>query len=262
VTARFRLIDFLADPFTGARFPIAALVQVGREVSVARAPQAIELGLGYSTGAYTTARFIVDSLEASATSIDALPVSVGPHAVLGEERLVPEGVTAPVSWIEDTLLRPSTPSILRAAAKERVRERTGFRFLQQWNVAQFVGHPYRARSHFPKNKFGLILQDVSQFVRGPSHLLLMEPLVIDAGSYKRSLKHVGTVFAAWQHAFDSTRDPQRAELVAYVLSGDRPDAVAHAKEALRGSADRVVDVNASTERAAFFDSIRSTAALN
>lgn len=89
--AEYRMVLFVPDPFSGARFPIAALVQDAGKVSVVHAPHipcATCLG---GENAAAVVQIILSDLV-GVTTIDELPESIGPHAMLGDRRGIPNHV--------------------------------------------------------------------------------------------------------------------------------------------------------------------------
>lgn len=100
---RYRIVHFVPDPFTGARIPIAAVVAYAGTVALAlatRLPSADCLG---RVSLLATMHMVLHAL-AAVESLDVLPIAVGPHAVLGDARYVPEGVANPVAWVTEHVL--------------------------------------------------------------------------------------------------------------------------------------------------------------
>lgn len=258
MTPRFRMVHFLADPFTGARFPIAALVDVEGRVKVAKVPDPISLpGLARHASTRAAVRFALDSLS-SASDFDSLPPSTGPYVALGEPRTVPVSSKDAIDWVLHSLLRrgerPTRTDLFRAG-----REAAGYRFLEQWQVAKWVGRGFRPEEHF--KEFSLVLPQVAQYVRGKSELLLMEPISAKSESVLfRSLRHIGTTFMAWQHGFEQYENrPKVVDYIAYVVGVEEKDMIAEARHVLAKSGASVVDVSATAERTRFLETIRRTA---
>ncbi len=116
MTACFRVLLFVPDPFNGMSWPLGAVVDTQDGLEVARSgrlPDAAALG---SQRTALLARRMHRRLN-EFCSFDAVPISFGPYAVLGEKRTLPEGVENPVQWIEEHVLP-------RATAKRRA-SRTG-----------------------------------------------------------------------------------------------------------------------------------------
>lgn len=105
MTATYRLIHFVPDPFTGMRFPLGAIVAESgnvRVTKVAKLPSAS--CLGDHTLALAIQR-LHGRLDAIA-SADALPAVFGPYASLTEPKEVPQGVTDAFSWVEGLINPP------------------------------------------------------------------------------------------------------------------------------------------------------------
>lgn len=259
MNATFRLVHFVADPFTGARFPVGALVRTRDRIQVARTPEPIDLGLARTSGAAATARLVADAL-AEARNFDELPAAAGPQAELGEEREIPPEVASPVDWVRDCVLLRATPLRQRApAATSKERRAAGYRFLKQYGIAQFVGQRLHARELVPGLKAASVLTDISQYVRGPNRLLLIEPVLIVHAHQPKTIRRIGTTFMAWQHALERTEFAHRTEYYAYVLDREGTNRAGEVRELLSGSDVKVLDVNRTDERTHFIDVVRSAA---
>ena len=250
MNARFRVIHFVPDPFSGGRVPIAALVDLGGRVQVAFAESKWERLL--PAGARLVARLIRESLESRA-SFDDLPASSGPHAVLGEVRPVPTDVEEPVRWVRVAIFGLGEVAEAAPKATER-RQQAGFRLLTSWKVAQWVKRRYRPAED--SNRYAKVLPEISQYVVSKAGLLLMEPILVSQPHFTNQLQHVGTSFMAWHHSLEKARrDSPRPTFYAYVLSNGDRDRVAEAHDAL-GDLATVVDVAAPKEREGFVSTIR------
>jgi hypothetical protein len=83
---RFRLVWFIPDPYTDERIPLGSLVERPEGVAFVRADGASQLSLTRAQQAL--ARFLTEELHRSPT-FDALPASLGPHAVADAAEVVP-----------------------------------------------------------------------------------------------------------------------------------------------------------------------------
>jgi hypothetical protein len=257
VTARYRLVHFVADPFTGARVPIAAIVDAGGRLEVTKAPDAATgLGLGRRASTRATIEFVLDSIS-SVTTFDELPPTTGPQVTLGPAREAPVAPKDAVKWVRTALLREPLKPEPRELGRPG-RKDAGYRFLEQWKVAKWVGREFRAEDYF--QQFSLVLPQISQYVRGDSKLLLMEPIVAKReSSLFRVLRHIGTTFMAWQHGFEQARKKPEVDYIAYVVAVEEHEMVDEARRVLDKSGTTVLDVNATTERTKLLESIRRTA---
>lgn len=250
MNARFRVIHFVPDPFSGGRVPIAALVDLGGRVQVAFAESKWERLL--PANARLVAKLIRESLGARA-SFDDLPSSSGPHAVLGEVRAVPAEVKEPVQWVRGAIFGLGEEVRLEVKPTER-RQQAGLRLLASWKVDQWVKRRYRPTED--SNRYAKVLPEISQYVMSKAGLLLMEPVLVSQPHFSNQLQHIGTSFLAWHHSLEKARgDSFRPTFYAYVLSDGDRDRVAEAHDALRGLAT-VVDVAAQKERDGFVTAIR------
>jgi hypothetical protein len=95
---RYRLVMFLADPFTGAQFPVGAIVEtegVARFIEAPRMPDAAYLGA-------EVARLLALVLLGLRAVKTLRPRSIGPTVVCGAIQEIPAGVDAD-AWIIDHL---------------------------------------------------------------------------------------------------------------------------------------------------------------
>lgn len=250
--ARFRIVHFVPDPYSGGRLPIAALVSVDGRVTVARADDKWQECLPHDA---RSAIAVILAELGTGTRAGWLPPTVGPHAVLGEERSIPSGVSEPVEWVLTSILRTTGAGV----GEEQVAERrnAGYRFFQSENVAQFISRDFtvdQAPPGFPR-----VLPKVSHYVTGSAKLLLLEPIVASASGIERTLRRVGTSFLAWQRSFELA-SPRAVEIlpefIAYVLPDHARVTAADVRDELRGVATSVVDVSTDVERASFVAKIR------
>jgi hypothetical protein len=249
VNARFRVIHFVPDPFSGGRVPIAALVDVGGRVEVAFAESKWEKLLPAS--ARLVARLIRESLGTRA-SFDDLPPSSGPHALLGEVRSVPRDVSEPVRWVRGAIFGLGEVVSPEAKPAER-RQQVGLKLLSSWNVDRWVKRRYRPSED--SNPFAKVLPEISQYVSSRAGLLLMEPVLVSQAHFTNQLQHIGTSFMAWHHSLERSPRNARPKFYAYVISDGDRDRVAEAHDALDKLAT-VVDVAAAKERDGFVTTIK------
>jgi hypothetical protein len=250
VNARFRVVHFVPDPFSGGRVPIAALVDLGGRVEVAFAESKWEKLL--PANARLVARLIRDSLGARA-SFDGLPASSGPHAVLGEVRSVPTEVTEPLRWVRGAIFGLGEDVSLEQKPVER-RQHAGFRLLTSWKVDHWVRRRYRPAED--SNRYAKVLPEISQYVLSKAGLLLMEPVLASQPHFANQLQHIGTSFMAWHHSLEKVkRDSPRPTFYAYVIANGDRDRVAEAHDALKELAT-VVDVTSAKERDGFISTIK------
>lgn len=101
----YRVVHYIPDPFLDGRMPVALLVSAGGAVKMARLPFAHGwtcLGAG--------AELIKIVLAQDLTgNFDRLPMSVGPHFVLGDVREIPAEFGDPFAWIERAFLGGERP---------------------------------------------------------------------------------------------------------------------------------------------------------
>ena len=108
---RFRMIHFVPDPFSGARIPIAALVEGDKGVEVAIASQIPTAECLGSRAAETLLHGIVEDLRTGGFPFGALPPKLGPQVRLGEPKTLPVDCESPVPWLEAHVL-PRPPNAI------------------------------------------------------------------------------------------------------------------------------------------------------
>ncbi|MGM0558145.1 MAG: hypothetical protein ACQEVA_17305 [Myxococcota bacterium] len=96
---RFRMIHFVPEPFSGARIPIAALVEGDKGVEVAIASYVPSRACLGSRATETLLQGIVADLEAGGLEFGTLPVKFGPQVRLGEPKTLPTEDSDAVQWL-------------------------------------------------------------------------------------------------------------------------------------------------------------------
>jgi len=95
----YRLLTFVADPFSDFRIPLGALVRTAGGVRVVLAPTVVELK-GTLRAAWDLARRLVVQID----TFDELPPFIGPQIVAGPVLRVPGEVADPVDWLARNLV--------------------------------------------------------------------------------------------------------------------------------------------------------------
>jgi len=258
MTASYRLIQFAPDPFTGARYPLGAVVSHGRgEVSVAKAARVPGAGcLGNRSLAIAAQRLHarLDSIE----SPDALPAVFGPYVSLSKPRPIPAGVGDPTSWLTSLLTPPSIPGDGLKNVRGSQRSTLGFRFFETWKVARYVEKTFEPTSDWDGwlSPYGLGLQRIAHWVPGEKTALLMEPVVPSRAKFDKDLKEIAAKFLAYRAALDKVENGRTGQLIAYITLGGHPDQRAAAVETLAPFAHSVVDTAQPQRAAAFVEAIR------
>ncbi len=99
----YRLVHFTIDPFLGDRIAIAALVSSDGVLTVVPLPSPH----GWTCLGGAAVSLMKRGLEElkGATSIDRLPVSMGPSFSLWDKREIPPSFGEPVAWVRKALGR-------------------------------------------------------------------------------------------------------------------------------------------------------------
>ncbi len=258
MSSRFRIVHFMPDPFSGARVPIAALVEgQDRSVRVTRAPFIPGPHCVGGRAAWTSLQMTLEDLDL-ADNFEVLPRSIGPFVVMDEARKVPAQVGDPVRWVTQHIL--PRPPIHAEDLAERPppaikRQVMGLTFFTRHKVARYV------QPRFDGTIVTGVRPDtaepISQWVPGKEGLLLMEPVVAGRESFHEDLRHVSSTFLAWRKVFENHGIQKRMpSFIAYVLSGRRGES-ADARAALQEARATVVDVMIPAESKWLIDSIKT-----
>lgn len=257
MTASYRLVHFTPDPFTGARWPLGALV-VDRTgaVRIAKVNQ-----LPLASFGDRAMQLAVQRLQGRLDGVrraDALPPVFGPYATLSEAVAVPDAVDDPMGWV-DALLNPARPQEPRAATPRRTqRAAFGFRFFETWRVARYVRKTFRPHTdggaRLGKHAAGL--PELSHWVGGAAELLLMEPVVPSRPQFEADLKCVAQRIGAYRYAIEGAESARGTRVLAYVTAGGHPDQRAAARETLAPFAHAVIDTDDASARDDFVATIR------
>lgn len=255
----YRIVQFVPDPFSGARTPVAALVTDGDALRVVRSPHLP--GPECLGGARRAAlvRLIVDALLESAV-FDRLPASVGPQAVLDPVRNVPvAGLDAAERWVLEHAL-PHPEKVAKGettGGRAPHRATLGKRFFETWRVAEYVRATFKPASDFDGRLARMSAYgEVSHWVEGPASVLLMEPIAPRRHQFADDLRDVARLFASYRFALH--QEPPTADLarlVAYLLPGGSDEQRADVAAGLP-AAHEVVDTEDVSQRARFLEIIR------
>lgn len=259
MTARFRIVHFVPDPFSGMRVPVAALVQGPKGVQVVRAPHTAGPSCVGGLATWHNMQGLVAGLEA-VKEFDRLPMSLGPHVTLDVQREVPAQVEDPESWVKAFILpqRPVAPVDARAVSpKAPRREDVGYGFFQNWKVERYV------HRHFKGETLGL--QDeyagtISHAVIGSGELMLMEPVLGQRDVHKQ-VERISKTFLAWGRLLERMPDKGKPRFVAYVFSPSQK-VLPEVKQFLSAAEAEVIDVDLPNERDRFISDIRRIGLTN
>ncbi|GEM_PF-7061827 len=101
MTARYRPVWLVLDPFTGSRVLLGLKVEAGQRCSFVSASEQTWSALGARDTAL--ALLVVDELR-TATAFEDLPVAAGPQVVQGDAAELPASVEDAERWVADRLL--------------------------------------------------------------------------------------------------------------------------------------------------------------
>jgi hypothetical protein len=289
MSAEFRIVHFVSDPFLGARIPVAALLRdhanVVRVVRAQRLPAPECLGGPKHAAALRMILDALDSapafdrlpqavevvaqlqygLEDSAPAFDRLPQAVGPFATMAEPRAVPDDVPAPAKWLGSHVL--PTPITADVAGREREpkRARVGYRFFQSWDLHGYVKKRFKLEERWSavfRGEHGdssslASIDSISHWVEGSSKLLLMEPLIPGRSSFSRDLHGVARSFSAFRYHLERLEPKKDVSLVAYMLSSQNRERRTEAITSLRDIAHEIVDLSDTASQQHFVHQVRA-----
>ena len=260
MTARFRIVHFVPDPFSGMRVPVAALVQGPQGIRVVRAPHTLGPSCVGGLATWHNMQGLVQGLDA-VKEFDRLPMSMGPHVTLDVQRDVPAQVEDPESWVAKFVLpqRPAAPGDTREVIpKGPRREDVGYGFFQSWKVERYVHRYFKGET--------LGLQDeyagtISHAVIGTGEIMLMEPVLGQRQDVHRQVERISKTFLAWGRLLERMHAKGKPRFVAYVFSPPKT-ALPEVKQFLSAAEAEVIDVEIPNERDRFISDIRRIGLTN
>ena len=259
MSARFRLVQYMPDPFAGTKVTVGALVESNGRVELVRAPALPGPSCVGGRSAWVTMQLVLDSF-ATCAEFDVRSGEVSSLAGVTEAHRIPEDVTNPVAWVESFVLpqRGTSEQDTKETAHRQKRETMGFRFFQQWHVAQFVHRKFSAENiPLRSRRDGLpqVKHPITHFVSGASELLLMEPIVGTRAKLTDDLKGLSESFLAYRSLLEMANTPRKPTFIVYVLTGGYKGALAEAHDVLKGAAHQVINVDDPAQRMPFLQRI-------
>ncbi len=258
MSAQYRLIQYMPDPFTRTKVTVGALVRWNGQVRVATAdalpgPQCLG-----GRSAWVNVRMILDAIGAS-ENFELPSGDVSALALIGEVESVPRSVDDPVHWVRKAVL-PQSESLqgTEPVTPRRPRRDTlGERFLEQWHVAKFVESRFDAQKELGET--APVAHKITHWVPGSHQVLLMEPIVGNRPSLEQDLKLISESFLAHQRLFQKVGSKRSPTCIAYVIPNGYGGAVGDVSARLQQSADLVVNVDDPPQRRDFVNRIMTVA---
>lgn len=261
MTARFRLVQYMPDPFAGTKVTVGALVESNGRVELVRAPLLPGPHCVGGRSAWVTMQLALDALS-TCSALDVRSGEVSALAGLTEPRRVPENVENPVAWVESFVLpqRGAGDQDNKETANRQRREALGFRFFSQWHVDQFVRRKFSAEAISARLVTGgkglpQVKHPISHYVAGASELLLMEPIIGTRAKLTDDLKGLSESFLAYRSLFEMASMARQPTFIVYVLTGGYEGAVTEAHEVLKGAAHQIINVDDPAQRMPFLQRI-------
>lgn len=262
MSAEFRVVHYLTNPFLGGRIPVAALVRVGGSVRLVRAQHLPGTECLGGPKHLAALRMILENLDVS-PDFDRLPQSAGPFAVMTERLPVPAEISDPEKWVRCHILPTALPDVSRT--REPNRSTFGYEFFRRKQVHRYVKKRFNPREHwsslFGEEKFAISTEmstdPIAHWVEGAADVLLMEPLLPNRSSFSRELHGVARNFSAYRYHLDRSRTTKSISLVVYILRSSSRERREQAMLSLQDTAHRVVDLSSPEEEKGFLHDIRT-----
>ena len=265
MSAEFRIIHFISDPFLGARIPVAALLREEGDdkVQVVRAqhlpgPECLG-GAEYSAAL----RMVLEFLDASPT-FDQLPNTVGPLVAMAEPMQVPDAIRDPAKWLSKVL--PTRAKGEAGRERDANRSTSGYRFFESRNINHYVRKQFRISAHWKslairKNNDDILASaastdSISHWVEGSKKVLLMEPLIPSRRSFKDDVRDVARNFSAYRYHLEKLQPKKDIILVAYLLPFRDGARRQEAASRLHDVAHKIVDLSDSAAQESFVRQVK------
>lgn len=241
--AEYRILHFVANPFSGLCFPVAALVRdENGEVEVVApsySPDPHCLGSKRAANALLARTEDITQL----TSFERLPRHFGPNFVLSQPEVAPS--ENPHKWVRKVLF----PNLPESVAKPRRKGRAikGRRYLER--------HGILAERHYRPEGQGRMVQPVSLYVKHEEGLFLLEPLISrsDDDEFCEANTHL--------RAMHDLLEDEPAHYFTFLLSGVDPGFKVFVRDNVADFV-HVVDTTDPTQERTFLDQLRPKSVLS
>lgn len=260
----FRIVHFTPDPFLQTRFAIGAVVHVDGRGYFLQSPRLPDVDCLGSKASVAHLHTVLGMLRGSDRPGLQTP---SPDVTFTPPRMLPDSFGDPIAWLKRALAGETADAATEegAHAPPRPSPKNLARSFFRANGVADVVHT----SFTPGTVEGVLeragtLQPISQWVAGPTRLLLVEPIVTSRTDedFEKDLAVANTKFAAYRHelALD-TQESKRVDLVALVLGNSTKRREKAANE-LRKNAHEFVEAALKVPRTRFIATIRSIAKVD
>lgn len=243
--AQYRIVQFIANPFSGLCFPVAALVRDADGCVKVVMPPSIPDPRCLGSQKAANALLSMSEDLADLTSFERLPRHFGPHFTLTAPELAPSD--RPDLWVRRTLFPSPTGSTARPRRKGRATK--GSRYLAQRGV--------RVERHYRPE--GSVVQPVTHYVEHDGGLFLLEPLI--NRSNPRELENDIREAITHLRAMHDLLGNKPAGYYTYLLHGVGPRFKAIVQDRVTDFV-RVVDTTDSAQERAFIGILRPQGLLS
>lgn len=261
MTPTYRLIHFTPNPFTGARYPLAAAISWGdgRPDTIVDGHLPGPACLG-SMGLYRMARRMLDDLV-SLTDASRLPVAYETVALLDRPMRLPE-VPQPEQWIRENLLLGKIElNHLEKAPQKHIGPRRGTlgrRFFASYRMNHVVRNDFNPRLTFPDPERWVAVPNVTHYAGGAKRVVLVEPLDLRRRVFLEDATKIARSFAMYRQARVSETV---VHTVAMILPHADEDADKRGQvvSAVENFVDEVIDVTFDDDRDKLFRDLHEAA---
>lgn len=199
MTACYRILHFAPDPFSGLRFPVAAVVrEQGGQVKVVPAPKLPSADCVGDPRAVSALNLIAPDLKGGWSHFDRLPRHFGPHFKLSAP--VELDVENPLVWVMNEIL-PQKPEKKRSPR------------LSTLGTEYFSAKHLEVSSRYVPADGGA--EPVTHYVENPLLRLLMEPVSPERPAPMDDVRQAATRLRA-HHDYPADKT---VEFFVYVLQG-------------------------------------------
>jgi hypothetical protein len=226
MTAAYRLVTYIPDPFVPVPYPVGAVVRDGNQVSTVRVARAPSF---HALGSRRRALMCQDLIEdlANIKRFDSLPESFGLHAALGPEQALPKGIRNPAEWVSIHILNRKVDNGGFRTDQAKQRRTQGYEALMKAIVREHVPRSWIEKTLKSSDRPAWMsnwgeMPEVSHFVARGQRMLLMEPLVLNRQGLDEEIGQVVATMGLYRLAAIRRKAENFVQTAIYV-SGDYTD---------------------------------------
>lgn len=244
MSARYKIVHFVPDQVSGARYPIGAVIETDDDLEVVKADLIPGAGCLGSRSKHMVLREVLDDLR-EVTSFGRLPRHFGHHFQFSESKAIPGEVGDPSSWVKEFVL-PKREEDSPADARKRAKSRKTFGrdYLANQGLYKWVEPNFKpSRSTRRLNGKSTFLPSVSHGVESDNQITLLEPLVATREQWADDVADVGRKFLVYQKLDEDRGFSSDLESIAYLLPHGPNDVRDEMRKEISEVTDQVVDTS-------------------